>query len=387
MRRRDYAMNLYACAADPVPWQAGGNAMAEVLTAGDSAPPYAVQASDGFAGFLHDSGMGIAVSTYQIGKLFLVGAPDAARLSVAERTFERALGIAVSGASLYLAGLNAIWRFENVIPPGGELEGHDAVYVPQTAWFTGDVFAHDVGVLPSGRPVFVNTAFSCLATVDEATSFRPVWRPPFISRSAPGDRCHLNGLAMHPETGRPVYMTAAGESDAPRGWSASRIGGGVVLDIAADVVVCRGLTMPHSPRLHDGRLYVLNAGTGELGLVDPDAGRFTAIGFVPGFARGLALHAGHALIGISLPRSSEDFAGLPIEDRLRADGQAPECAVLVMELATGKLVHWMRLGGVVRELYDIALLPGVRRPMLVGLAQGQINRLISAGAPVELGAL
>ncbi len=358
--------------------------MAEIVSAGDSAPLYSVQASDGFAAFLHAAGLALAVSTYQIGKLFLIGAASEDQLSVTERTFERALGIAVAGSSLYLAGLNAIWRFENVLPPGGGLEGHDAVYVPQTAWFTGDVFAHDVGILPSGRPVFVNTSFSCLATVDEAASFRPVWRPPFITRLAPGDRCHLNGLAMHPETGRPAFLTAAGESDEPRGWSDRRVGGGVVMDVASGLVVCRGLTMPHSPRLHQGRLYVLNAGTGEPGVVDPASGRFEAIGFVPGFARGLALHDGHALIGLSLPRGNEAFSGLPIEDRLRAGGREAECAVMVMELATGTIKHWLRLGGVVRELYDIALLPGFKRPMLVGLAQGQINRLITAGAPVDL---
>lgn len=361
--------------------------MADVVSAGDSAPPYSVKASDGFAAFLHERRLGLAVSTYQIGKLFLLGAVSDSRISVTERTFERCLGIAIAGPSLFLAGLNAIWRFENVIPPGGELEGHDAVYVPQAAWFTGDVFAHDVGVLASGRPVFVNTAFSCLATVDEASSFRTVWQPPFVTRIAPGDRCHLNGLAMD-TAGRPAFATAAGVSDEPRGWAAGRVGGGVVIAVekagAGDAVVCRGLTMPHSPRLHDGRLYVLNAGTGEVGVVEPAAARFTAVGFVPGFARGLALHGGHALIGISLPRSNEVFSGLPIEDRLRADGQEPECAVLVMELATGRIVHWLRLGGVVRELYDIALLPGVRDPMLVGLAQGQINRLITVGAPAGL---
>ncbi len=358
--------------------------MAEIVSAGDSAPPYSVRASDGFAAFLRESGFALAVTTYQIGKLFLIGAPTDQQLSVTERTFERCLGVAAAGSSLYLAGLNAIWRFENVVPAGSELEGHDAVYVPQAAWFTGDVFAHDVGVMPSGRPVFVNTSFSCLATVDDASSFRAVWRPPFIERAAPGDACHLNGLAMDPGTGRPAYMTAAGETAEARGWSAGRVGGGIVMDIAANAVVCRGLSMPHSPRLHDGKLYVLNAGSGELGIVDPADGRFSAIGFVPGFARGLALSGEYAMIGLSLPRSSEVFSGLPIEDRLRAEGQEAQCAVMVMDLATGAIVHWLRLGGIVRELYDIAIVPGLKSPMLVGMAQGQINRLISVGAPVGL---
>ena len=327
-------------------------------------------------------GLALAITIYQIGKLFLVGAPNAGQLSVTERTFERALGLAVSDRSLFLAGLNAIWRFDNVIPSGGELEGHDAVYVPQVAWFTGDVFAHDVGVLPSGRPVFVNTMFSCLATVDDGNSFRPVWRPPFISRLAPEDRCHLNGVALDPATGALAYMTAAGTGDSIKSWAEGRIGGGVVMDIAANAVICHGLTMPHSPRLHDGKLYVLNAGTGELGIVDPAQGRFDAIAFVPGFARGLALHKNFALVGISLPRRNEVFSGLPLEDRLKSQARAAECAVLVIDLTTGQTAHWLRLGGTVRELYDIALLPGPKRPMLVGMAQGQINRLITVGGPM-----
>jgi uncharacterized protein (TIGR03032 family) len=122
---------------------------AQILSTGDSAPPYAVEASPGFAAWLYRQNVALAVTTYQIGKLFLIGAPAADRLSVTERTFQRCLGVVANGNSLYLAGLNNILRFENVIPPGQQLEGHDAVYVPRVAWYTGDVFAHDVGVLPS----------------------------------------------------------------------------------------------------------------------------------------------------------------------------------------------------------------------------------------------
>lgn len=359
----------------------------QIRSDGDSAPPYQVEASPGLAAWLREQDVALAVTTYQIGKVFLFGAEDAQRLNVAERTFERCLGIAARGGGVVLAGLNALYRFENVVPPGQELEGYDAVYVPQVAWYTGDVFAHDVGLLPSGRPVFVNTLFSCIASVDEESSFRPVWRPRFITQLAPQDRCHLNGLAMDDATGRPAFASAAAETDTPRGWSERRVGSGVVIDIASGETVCRGLTMPHSPRLHDGRLYVVNAGTGELGLVDPDAGRFHPLAFLPGFTRGLALLRGHALIGLSLPRANEVFTGLPLEDRLKAERLQPQCAVVVVELASGRVLHWLRLGGVVRELYDIAVLPGARRPMLIGFAQGQINRLVTRGADLPLGAL
>ena len=359
----------------------------QIRSDGDSAPPYRVEASPGFAAWLREQDVALAITTYQIGKAFLVGAEDGSLLNVTERTFERCLGVAVREGALYLAGLNAIYRFDNVVPKGQSLEGYDAVYSPQVAWYTGDVFAHDVGVLPSGRPLFINTLFSCLAAVDEGSSFRPVWQPKYITQLAPQDRCHLNGLAMDEAAGRPAYVSAAAETDTQRGWSERRVGNGVVMDIASGEVVCHGLTMPHSPRLHDGKLYVLNAGTGELGLVDPVAGRFDPLAFVPGFARGLALHQGHALVGLSLPRSSEVFTGLPLDDRLKAENKPAQCAVVVVDLATGKLLHWMRLGGVVRELYDIAILPSARRPMLVGLAQGQVNRLINRGAPLPLAEL
>jgi len=355
-----------------------------VTSDGDSAPPYAVHASAGFAAWLHGTGAALAVSTYQIGKLFLIGAPSTESLSVSERSFERCLGVATGPGGMLLAGRNAIWRFANLVPPGREIDGHDGVLVPRTAWFTGDVQAHDVAFGPGGRPLFVNTSFSCLATVDDEASFRSLWAPPFVSQLAPQDRCHLNGLATDAE-GRPRYLTAAGETDAPRAWRERREGAGVVLDAAGGEVVCRGLTMPHSPRLHEGGLYVLNAGTGELGRVDVAAARFEPVAFLPGFARGLAFLGGRALVGLSLPRASPVFAGLPLERRLAEAGFAAQCAIAVVNLATGEAEHVLRLGGVVRELYDIAVLPGLRRPMLVGTAAGgALDRLVLRGPDLTL---
>lgn len=358
---------------------------AQIASAGDSAPPYAVKASPGFAAWLHASNTALAVTTYQIGKLFLIGAPTPDRLSVTERTFQRCLGVAAVGTSLYLAGVNNILRFENVVPPGQTLEGHDAVYVPQAAWYTGDVFAHDMGALPNGRPLFINTLFSCLATVDEQNSFRPVWQPRFISALRPEDRCHLNGLAM--QDGIPRYVTVAAQTDTERGWRDRRVGSGSVIDIASGEVVATGLTMPHSPRLHDGRLYVCNAGTGEIGEIELASGRFNPIAACPGFARGLAFVGGHLLVGLSLPRQHRDFSGLPLDERLKQAGQEPRCVIQAIDPQWGVAEHWIELGGVVRELYDIVEIPNLRSPMVVGFAGDQINRLIRRGAPASLAEL
>jgi len=355
---------------------------AQIVSAGDSAPPYAVDASPGFSAWLYQQNAALAITTYQIGKLFLIGASGSDRLGVTERTFQRCLGVAAIGNSLYLAGLNHIMRFENVVPQGQQLEEHDAVYVPQVAWYTGDVFAHDIGALPSGRPIFVNTLFSCLAAVDEQSSFRPVWQPSFISALRPEDRCHLNGVAM--EDGRPRFVTAAGQTDAPRAWREARAGNGCVIDVASREVVASGLTMPHSPRLHNGRLYLCNAGTGELGEIDLASGRFNPIAFCPGFARGIAFAGDHILVGLSLPRQHRDFSGLPLDERLKHEGVESRCMIQVIDRKTGALVHWLGLGGVVRELYDIACLPGLHTPMVVGFAQDQINRLIQRGTALSL---
>ena len=357
----------------------------QIRSSGDSTAPYDVHASEGFAAWLHATGSALAITTYQIGKLFLIGADSPDTLTVSERSFERAMGVAHDGAGgLVLAGHNAIWKFGNVVPEGQEVEGHDAIFVPRMAWYTGYLHTHDVAIAPGGLPLFVNTLFSCLASVDAAASFRTVWSPPFISRLTPEDRCHLNGLAADPE-GMPRYMTAAAACDTARGWRDQRVGSGVVLDVQTGQTVCQGLTMPHSPRLHDGALFVLNAGTGELGQVNPETEDFDPVAFLPGFARGLAFLGGRALVGLSLPRANKVFADLPLERKLADAGFAPQCAIAVVNLATGEAEEVLRLGGIIRELYDIAILPGLHRPLLVGTAPGgPLDHLILRGPDLTL---
>jgi uncharacterized protein (TIGR03032 family) len=145
--------------------------------------------------------------------------------------------------------------------------------------------------------------------------------------------------------------------------------------------------MPHSPRLHNDRLYICNAGTGELGEIEPASGRFNPIAFCPGFARGIAFIGNHVLVGLSLPRQHRDFSGLPLDERLKQEGRQPQCMIQVIDLDRATVVHWVALGGVVRELYDIACIPGPRTPMVVGFAHGQINRLIRRGSDLSLAEL
>ena len=255
------------------------------------------------------------------------------------------------------------------------------MYVPRVGYTTGFLDVHDVAVEDSGRVVFANTLFSCLATLSERANFQPLWQPPFVSALAPEDRCHLNGLAKR--DGRVRYVTAAAATDVREGWRQRRGDGGCVLDVASGETLVAGLSMPHSPRWHGGRLWLLNAGAGELGYVDGERGTFEPIVFCPGYLRGLALVGDFAVVTLSLPRH-RTFGGLPLHERLEQRGAAAQCGLYVIELSTGHVLHTLRLEGLVSELYDVVALPGVTRPMALGFKTTEIERLLLVDEPGEL---
>jgi len=286
------------------------------------------------------------------------------------------LGVSADGRSLVLATHYQIHRFDNVLPAGTATEhGYDAIFAPHAAWVTGDLDVHDIGFGADGRPVFVNTLFGCLATVSDSHSFKPVWLPSFISRLAAEDRCHLNGMAMR--DGLPRYVTAVSRSDAADGWRDKRRDGGVVIDVESGAIVAQALSMPHSPRWHAGKLWVLNSGRGAFGTVDVATGRFEAVAFCPGYARGLAFVGQYAIVGLSLPRDSRTFSGLDLDDALATRETEARCGLAVFDLTSGDMVHWVRIEGVVRELYDVAVLPGIRRPSAIGFKTDEVKHVIS----------
>jgi uncharacterized protein (TIGR03032 family) len=338
---------------------------------------FALTSSRHFPDWLARAGASLAFTTYQAGKLFLIGLKAGGRLAVFERTFARCMGLGVSSdaRSLVLATQYQLLRFDNVVPRGGAHGEHDAVFSPHVAWITGDVDAHDVAITKDWRSVFVNTLFSCIATVSEGASFKPLWRPPFISKLAPEDRCHLNGLAL--EDGWPRYVTLVANSDVADGWRDRRADGGMLMDVASGEPLLRALSMPHSPRLHEGRLWLLNSGAGELGFLDRDAKKFVPVAFCPGYARGLAFVGPYAVVGLSLARENRTFQGLPLDVALASRGAEPRCGLLVIDTRSGDTVEWLRIEGVVRELFDVAVLPGVRNPAAIGFVSDEIQRVIS----------
>ncbi len=222
-----------------------------------------------------------------------------------------------------------------------------------------------MGAEPSGEPDLwiVNTLFSCLAGLDERYSFVPRWRPSFVSALAAQDRCHLNGLAMR--DGAPAFVTVFARTDVPGGWREAPVDSGAVLDVASGEAVTTGLTMPHSPRWHDGELFVLNSGFGRLERVDLATGRREVVALFPGYARGLALHGGLAFVGLSRIRETAVFGGAPIaayHDQLT-------CGVGVVDLRTGATVATLQFADVVDEVFDVQAVPGARCPTLGSAAE------------------
>ena len=327
--------------------------------------------TDSFIAVLHQLGAALLVSTYQANKLLVVRAQGAG-LSTLVRTFDKPMGLAVDSRRLALGTRNALWQLRNApdIAPRVEPAGmHDACFLPRSSHVTGDIGVHEIAWGGSQRNELwiVNTRFSCLCTLDPEYSFVPRWRPPFISALAAEDRCHLNGVAM--ADGHPKYVTALGESDAAGGWRENKPRGGCIVDVASGEILCRGLSMPHSPRWHDGRLWVLESGAGRLAVVDLATGKTENVAELPGFARGMAMAGPYALVGLSKIRESSAMDGVPLAER-RSE---LKCGIAVVDLRVGQVIGFLEFQTAVEEIFDVQLLRGLRFPEVVGFQKDSVD--------------
>ncbi|MBI2481781.1 MAG: TIGR03032 family protein [Planctomycetia bacterium] len=346
-------------------------------------PQLEITCSRQFPEWMAERRVSLAFTTYQTGKLFMIGLQPNGRLSIFERTFNRCMGLYGNGQTLWMSTLYQLWRLENVVESGSVVnDGYDCLYVPQVGYTTGDVDIHDIVVNDEGKVIFANTLFNCLATISETHSFAPIWKPPFISKLAAEDRCHLNGIAL--DRGKPRYVTAVSQSDIVDGWRDRRRDGGCVIDIQSNQLVASGLSMPHSPRVYRDQLWLLNSGTGYFGRVDRSADSFEPLAFCAGYLRGMAFTDDFAVVGISRPRENKTFTGLDLDDNLAERDAEARCGLQVIDLRTMDIVHWLRIEGIVAELYDVVVLPNVMRPMLLGFKSDEIRRTLSIDDTVPL---
>jgi uncharacterized protein (TIGR03032 family) len=334
--------------------------------------------SENLPALLSELRLSVLISTYQTGHLVVVAARQG-RLVLTFHQFERAMGIAVKPGTIAVCTRKEVWFAREapdiaakLAPPGQ----HDACFLARTAHFTGDIRAHEAAWVgpAAGAPAcgvaaplnefwVVNTLFSCLAGLHPYYSFAPRWRPPFVSALAPEDRCHLNGLAV--VDGRPRYVTALSRTDSAEGWRAVKATGGCLLEVPSGRVVAEGLSLPHSPRVADGRVFFLHSGQGRLESVHPATGEVAAVAELPGVARGLALHGGFAFVGLSKARPS--LEGVPIV----ADRARLKCGLCVVDLRSGKPAAHLEFHTGVEEVFDVQVLPGITFPYISGPAAEQ----------------
>ncbi len=331
--------------------------------------------SESFPGWLSQAGGSIVLTTYQAGKVGMIGW-DGRQVTLLFRDFAKPMGLDLDGPRMLLATRHQLIELADAPLLAyefleGQLGRYDALYLPRVAYDTGDLSVHDVA-FGAEDLWMVNTRFSCLCNPSREYSFIPRWRPPFISEVVPEDRCHLNGLAM--EDGRPRFVTALGTTDVAGGWRERKADGGVVIDVPSDEVVLRGLTMPHSPRLHEGSLWVLNSGAGELWRVDLRSFRHEVVCSLPGYLRGLGFVGSVALIGLSTIREKHIFGGLPVQPRY------PRllCGVAVIELQTGRQLGLFEFTEGFTELFDVRFLPDVRRPMILNAEKEATRQAVTA---------
>lgn len=321
-------------------------------------PPFSCTYSPNLPELLWDLKCTLAISTYQAGKVIFISASDRTKLIQLPRHFEKPMGIASEGDQFAVATLDRVLTFRNA--PGMAANypkspgTYDALFLPRVTYHTGELDIHDL-FFQDDQLLAVNTQFSCLARVDGATNFKPIWQPPFLTSLSPNDQCHLNGIALLGQT--PRYATALGQTATPKGWRASRLHGGVLIDMNANEVLAQHLPMPHSPRLYNDRLLVLLSATGDLAEVDRTNGQVTIVKSLNGFVRGMDKEGDYLFIGLSkLRQSSSAFGDMPIAEKSLYAG------VVVLHLPTASVVAQLRYENSVDEIYDVKILPGIRRP-------------------------
>ncbi len=319
------------------------------------------QSSKSLPFLLQEAKCSFLVSTYLIGNVVTVGAKSD-EMHLEFHTFDRPMGMAVSREGIVVCGRNQVWFMPMLLDIAKQMEPrgkYDLAYFVRRSHFTGNIQCHEIGWV--GRELWiVNTRFSCLCTLHNTCHFDPRWRPLFISELAPEDRCHLNGLAIVDR--QALYATALAETNSRDGWRPVKATAGCLIDIPRNEVISRGFAMPHSPRVANGKVYVLHSGQGRLEVVDPADGRREVVCELPGYTRGMSIHGSLAFIGLSKIRASSTMDGVPIAERR----DQLKCGVWVVDLTRGKIVGHLEFLSGIDELFDVQVLPDIAIPFLSG---------------------
>lgn len=323
--------------------------------------PFACTYSPNFAELLQHLNCSIALTTFQAGKVVFISAKNEEELLQLPRTFKKAMGLALQGDRMAIATKDEVIVCRNAPELGYSYpkkpKTYDSFWYPQATFYTGTVDIHDLH-FGKNKLWAVNTSFSCLCTIDSINSFTPRWTPSFITQLVSEDRCHLNGLAM--ENDRPKYVSALGTGNSYQSWRDNITKGGVIIDVDTKEIVAAELPMPHTPRIYNGKLYVLLSAAEQLICIDPQSGKYEVVAHIPGFVRGMDLIGEHLFIATSkLRKNSSTFKHLQIADK------ADVASVQVIHLPTGAKMANLTYTATIDEIYDLKILPNSKRPNII----------------------
>src|SRR5262245_57271980 len=111
----------------------------------EAAAPPVLSASNGLWQWLAETQASIAFTTYQAGRLFLIGTKPDGGMRAHERRVDHCQGLWTDGGSLWLSSRSILWRFANDLPPGERTErGATRRFVPREGRVTGAIDIHDV---------------------------------------------------------------------------------------------------------------------------------------------------------------------------------------------------------------------------------------------------
>ena len=297
-------------------------------------------ATEEFARILHAEEISLLVSTDRIGRVALIRASSPARLELTLRPFLKPFGIAIGDDRIVIGTQSEVCEFRK----------DDDRFLPRATWDTGAIHVHEIAF--AGDELWiVNTLYSSLCTFDEQHNLVPRWRPSFIETMAPDDSCHLNGLAV--SDGRVKLVTAFCDSADAEGWR-QHLGEGILIDVDSGEIALRNLAVPHSPRLHDGTVFVLESWKGTMAVADLARGSVEEVIGLPGFTRGLAFVGPYALVGVSQVQPGRTDRKIPLFDRF----DDTESGVWAIDLRTGRAAGFLRFESGIGEVMDVQVLPG-----------------------------
>jgi uncharacterized protein (TIGR03032 family) len=286
------------------------------------------------------------------GKLYCAGVGDSqGAVSVTKVQVPGAGALYSDGQKLWFSTQHHLHGFVRVASNKG------SKFAPIMTIATGARDIQDILLDSSGKPVYVSANNNCIATVDYGSPFIKTWQPSFIEKTQRHNCCHVSGMVHNGKDIR--YTTIFSPTDTRSSWEYQFENSGEVIDIFDDTVICKGLTLPTSPTFYRNKIWLLNAGTSELGYIDEKIGKFSPVYKCPGYPTSVAFFENYALIGLSTSISGVKPPDKDFKDEIQPSG------LILYDLDRACIVHWIRLGFESSEIGSIAILPDTPMPISI----------------------